>query len=125
MDDTRFEELRARIADLDVADHAEDRRTHWILGRTLGIARDRFGGYEIFLAGDEILKAQSGLVRRHLKHGTWKSKDGEPFKASRVVLRSDPHFAAISATIAVELLRYGLIENEDVQDPFTKVEPII
>ena len=125
MDETRFEEVRAKIANLDRADHAEDRRTHWILDRVLGIARDRFGGYEIFLAGETPLEARSGLVRRHLKHGAWKAKDGDPFQASRVVLRSEPHFAAISATIAVELLRCGLTESGDAQAPFTEVEPII
>ncbi len=123
MSELDFEALRAELEQLGVpSGHARNLR--W-LAPPLAIARTTTGDFEIFIRGPE-LRTFSSLVRRHLQHGDWRPEDGgEPFSATRIVLPSAPHFTAIAALIAIELMRAGIAESRGPQDAFTDVEPII
>lgn len=121
--DVTYEALRFELETL-VVPTGEVRNLRW-LARTLAVARNGAGDYEIFLRGPE-LATRSPLVRRHLQHGDWRPMGGgTPFAASRIVLPSAPHFASVSALIAVELLRAGIYDADDPQAAFSDVEPII
>ena len=123
MSDIPFEELRQNLEALSVPD-GQTRNLRW-LATPLAIGRTASGDYEIFIRAPE-LRAGSALVRRHVQHGDWRPEQGgEPFSASRIVLPSAPHFASISALIAIELMRSGIAEPGGVQPAFTDVEPII
>ena len=123
-DSNSFETLRSALSALEVPiGHA--RRLHWVVESLLGVARTSSGDFEIFLLG-EPLDTRSPLVRRCLQHGAWKpATGGSAFDATRVVLPADPHFAAIAALIATELVGAGLGTGVSLQDAFSEVEPII
>lgn len=119
-----FETLRSALDDLEVP-AGEARRLRWVVDERLGAAKTASGDFEIFLLGD-ALEARSAIVGRCLEHGTWRSKtDDVAFDATRVVLPPDPHFAAIAALIATELVRVGMGAGVPTQEAFTEVEPII
>lgn len=119
-----FETLRDELAALDVPDgHA--RRLIWVVADRLGAAMTAGGSFEIFLAGAEV-SAASPLVARHLQHDSWEPSDGGvTFSATRVLLGSAPHFAAVAALIAIEFARFDLVNDEAMQAALTEVEPII
>lgn len=123
MSDVQFERLREELGEL-VVPKGQARNLRW-LATPLAIGRTASGDYEIFIRATE-LRTSSALVRRHVQHGDWRPKNGgEPFPASRIILPAAPHFASIAALIAVELMRAGIAEPENVQAAFTDVEPII
>lgn len=123
MNELHFETLRAELETLSVP-NGQMRNLRWLVG-PLAAARTTSGDFEVFIRGQE-LRANSSLVRRHLQHGAWRPEQGgEPFFASRIVLPSAPHFAAIAALIAIELIRAGIESPRGPQTAFTDVEPII
>jgi hypothetical protein len=123
MTDIPFEVLRENLEALSVPE-GQTRNLRW-LATPLAIGRTASGDYEIFIRAPE-LRAGSALVRHHVQHGDWRPEQGgEPFSASRIVLPSAPHFASISALIAIELMRSGIAEPDGIQAAFTDVEPII
>ncbi len=100
------------------------RNMRW-LADLLAVGRTTSGHFEIFICGNE-LRASSGLVRRHMQYGDWQPLEGGAnFSANRVVLPEAPHFASIAAVIAVELLRSGVSDTDEIQRAFSDVEPII
>lgn len=123
MSDLHFETLRAELEALNVPS-GQVRNLRW-LAPPLAIGRTPAGDFEVFIRGSE-LHATSSLVRRHLQHGDWRPEEGgEPFSANRIVLPSAPHFAAIAALIAIELIRAGIAAPYGPQKAFTDVEPIV
>lgn len=123
MSDIPFEVLRENLEALSVP-KGQARNLRW-LATALAIGRTALGDYEIFIRAPE-LRLGSALVRRHVQHGDWRPEQGgETFSASRIVLPSAPHFASISALIAIELMRSGIAEPDRIQDALTDVEPII
>ncbi len=119
-----FEELRDRLAGLDVPE-GNARRLIWIVPNRLGAAMTASGAFEIFLGGPE-LTANLPLVARHLQHDSWEPSDGGlSFSATRVLLGSATHFAAMAAVIAIELVRFDLASDEEMQRAFDQAEPII
>lgn len=120
-----FEPLRDDLEALRVPE-GEARRLVWVVRERLGAALTASGSYEIFLLGPE-LTAASPLVARHLQHDRWEEPEpgGEAFEATRVLLGSAAHFAAVAALIATELARLDLSTDQAVQQAFTEVEPII
>lgn len=119
-----FEDLRDRLAGLEVP-AGEARRLIWIVPGRLGAALTATGAYEIFLGGSE-LGATVPLVARHLQYDRWEPNDGGPsFAATRVLLGSATHFAAMAAVIAVELARFDLSDDNTLQGAFEKAEPLI
>jgi len=125
IDDTlSFETLRASLQTLEVP-AGQARNLRWIAADQLGVAKSSSGDFEIFLLGSALI-ARSSIVRRHLEHGSWQRTDGgHAFDASRIVLPSAPHYAAVAALIATELMRAGLGAGRDAQQAFGDVEPII
>ncbi len=119
-----FEVLRDQLAALDVPDgHA--RRLIWVVADRLGAAMTASGSFEIFLAGPELV-ATLPLVTRHLQHDSWEPSDGgAAFPATRVLLGSATHFAAMAALIAIEFARFDLATDKAMQAAFNEVEPII
>lgn len=119
-----FEVLRDQLAALEVP--AGNARTlAWIVPGRLGTALTATGAYEIFLCGPE-LSATVPLVARHLQHDRWEPNNGAPsFAATRVLLGSAPHFAAMAALIEVELARFDLSDDCASQRAFDEVEPLI
>lgn len=123
MNDLHFESLRANLEALSVPS-GQVRNLRW-LAAPLAVGRTTVGDFEVFIRGPE-LRAASSLVRRHLQHGEWRPEEGgEPFPANRIVLPSAPHFAAIAALIAIELIRAGIAGSRGPQNAFTDVEPIV
>lgn len=123
MIDIPFEMLRENLEALSVPE-GQTRNLQW-LAKPLAIGRTASGDYELFIRAPE-LRTKSALVRRHVQHGDWRPEQGgAPFSASRIVLPSAPHFASISALIAIELMRSGITEPDGIQPAFTDVEPII
>ncbi|WP_343501944.1 MULTISPECIES: PD-(D/E)XK motif protein [Roseobacteraceae] len=123
MSGLHFEELRFDLERLSVPE-GYARSMRW-LTEPLAVGRTATGDYEIFLRGNEI-RAASSLVRRHLQHSEWRPEDSEEkFAANRIVLPSAPHFSSIAALIAIELIRAGISNPENIQSAFTDVEPII
>lgn len=123
MSDLHFEALRTELEALR-APNGQARNLRW-LAPLLAVGRTTAGDFEVFIRGPE-LRASSSLVRRHLQCGNWRPMEGgEPFPASRIVLPSAPHFAAIAALIAIELMRAGIAGARGPQEAFTDVEPIV
>lgn len=119
-----FEDLRDRLVRLQVPT-GDARRLIWIAPGRLGAALTTAGAYEIFLGGPE-LSATMPLVARHLQHDRWEPNDGGPsFAATRVLLGSATHFAAMAAVITVELARFDLSEDSGLQKAFEQAEPLI
>ena len=119
-----FEPLRDRLEGLQVP-VGDARKLIWIVAGRLGAALTAIGSYEIFLAGPE-LTASSALVKRHLQHDSWMPElGGKPFSATRILLGSAPHFAAIAALIATEMARIEMSTDKELQRAFLEVEPII
>jgi hypothetical protein len=119
-----FESLRAAVIEIPEPPSAEERETLWVVPRQLGVARGRQGSLEVFLVGARLI-ARTGAVRRHMDYGTWATATDDQFDANRLVLPSEPHFVAIAALIALELLRAGLGTESSDQEAFTDVEPLI
>lgn len=119
-----FEPLRDRLEGLRIP-AGEARQLVWIVPERLGAALTATGSYEIFLAGP-VLRASSALVERHLQHDHWAPEPGgDSFEATRVLLGSAAHFAAVAALIGTELARFDLSTDEALQQAFNDVEPII
>lgn len=119
-----FETLRDQLSALAVP-AGNARRLVWVVSERLGAAMTTSGSYEIFLAGPELSAAQS-LVARHLQYDRWEPSDGGPeFAATRVLLGSATHFAAVAALIVTELARLDLSTDQTMQAAFYEVEPII
>lgn len=119
-----FEQLRDQLSGLEVPE-GEARQLVWVVPGRLGAATTATGAYEIFLAGPE-LTATLPLVARHLQHDSWEPTAGGPaFAATRVLLGSATHFAAVAALIATELARLDLSTDASMQAAFNEVEPII
>lgn len=120
-----FEGLRECLEELPPPPTQDDWRIFWVVPRALGIARTSDGSFEIFISGPR-LTPRTETVRRHLEHALWDLPDsGDRVEASRVILPAAPHFLAISALIAVELVRAGMGTGRDLHDVFDDVEPII
>jgi hypothetical protein len=119
-----FEELRASIEQLPSSPEADARHVFWVVPFSLGVAADARGGREVFLIGS-ALRTRSMVVARHLQHGSWRNSDGDEFEASRLVLPPAPHFLALSALIASEMLRFGLAGGCTIQEAFSAVEPLV
>lgn len=118
-----FEELYALTQGILVPDDEDERQVKWCGdSRLLGLARQTSGAFELFLRGDPLL-VRSPLVRRHLRHDTWRDTEEVVFTASRIVLPSEAHYQAVAAFIAEELFRNGLIDS--VPRSFAASEPII
>ena len=119
-----FERLRDELGALAVP-AGDARQLIWVVDGVLGAAMTASGAFEIFLAGPP-LQATSPLVAGNLVHDRWEpSAGGASFEASRVLLGSAAHFAAVAALIATELGRLSLAGPEAVQRAFSEVEPII
>jgi hypothetical protein len=119
-----FEALRDLLANLDVPD-GEARTLIWVIPDRLGAAITANGAFEIFMAGPELTAALP-LVARHLQHDTWVPKAGGlEFAATRLLLGSATHFAALAALIATELARLDLTTDAAMQASFSAVEPIV
>lgn len=122
---TNYESLRAELDLLPPPDRAFERRTLWIVERTLGIAKTSAGAIELFLVGQK-LTARTNLVKRHLEYGQWQASNGEQLiDANRLVLPAEPQFLPIAALISVEILRYGPVSPQSLQTTFNAVEPIV
>lgn len=121
----KFETLRDLLEQLDPPVVSGDRATLWVSSRKLGIAKTSDASLEIFLVGEE-LRPRSALVSRHLEHARWQIEgSNDLLDASRIVLPSAPHFLAIAALIAVELLRAGMDTDRPLPEVFDDVEPLI
>lgn len=119
-----FETLRDHLAALDVP-VGSARRLVWVVAGRLGAAITASGAYEIFLAGSELV-AVLPPVARHVQYDRWEPDDGSPaFAATRVLLGSASHFAAVAAFIATELARLDLATDRAMQVAFNQIEPII
>ena len=119
-----FEQLRDSLGELSVP-AGQARQLVWVVPGRLGTAMTATGAFEIFLLGAP-LQAVSPVVASNLMHDRWEpSAGGEPFEASRVLLGSAAHFAAVAALIATELGRLDLTSDEAAQRSFREVEPII
>lgn len=119
-----FEELRNQLADMEVP-AGEARELIWLVPERLGTAVASGGAYEIFLRGPPMITA-SPVVAANVLHDRWEpSAGGAAFEASRVLLGSAGHFAAVAALIATELARLDLSDDEAMQASFLEVEPII
>lgn len=119
-----FETLRDQLCALEVPD-GNARRLLWVVPERLGAAMATNGVYEIFVAGPELFATQP-IVARNLQHDLWEPSDGGPsFAATRVLLGSATHFAAVAALIVTELARLDLSTHASVQTAFNDVEPII
>lgn len=119
-----FEALRDHLASVEVP-AGNARRLIWVVADRLGAAVTPSGAYEIFLAGAE-LSAALPLVSRHLQFDRWESSDGgQTFDATRVLLGSAAHFAAVASLIVTELVRFDLATPPAMQLAFREVEPII
>ena len=119
-----FETLREALAALAVP-AGEERQLFWVVPGQLGAAMTASGAFEIFLLGAPLVAA-SPIVAGNLVHDRWApSSGGETFEASRVLLGSATHFAAVAALIATELGRLDLSTDTARQETFSEVEPII
>lgn len=119
-----FEALRDQLATLAVP-AGEARKLIWVLPGRLGAAMTAIGAFEIFLVGPRV-QAVSPLVTSNLVYDRWEPQaGGKAFEASRILLGSAAHFAAVAALIATELGRLDLTSDEGVQRSFSEVEPII
>lgn len=119
----KFEELYELTQGIVAPDDAEERRVEWCdESKLLGLARQPSGAFELFLRGD-LLPVRSPLVRRHLRHDTWRDADGVDFPASRIAFPAEAHYQAVAAFIAEELFRNGLLDS--VARSFAASEPII
>ncbi|MCA0015563.1 PD-(D/E)XK motif protein [Mesorhizobium sp. B292B1B] len=119
-----FETLRDQLSTLEVP-AGNARRLIWVVNQRLGAAMTNSGAYEIFLAGPELSAVQP-LVARHLQYDRWEPSDGAPaFAATRVLLGSATHFAAVATLIVTELARLDLSTDPAMQAAFNEVEPII
>lgn len=119
-----YEMLRDQLEALDVPE-GEARELIWIVPGRLGAAVTAVGAFEIFLLGPP-LEPRSATVAASLQHDRWNPSDGGAvFEASRVLLGSDTHFAAVAALIATELGRLDLSKDAALQRAFNEVEPII
>jgi hypothetical protein len=119
----KFEELYEITQGLVVPDDAEERRVAWCdASQLLGLARQPSGAFELFLRGDP-LAVRSPLVRRHLRHDTWRDAKEADFPASRIAFPAEAHYQAVAAFIAEELFRNGLLDS--VARSFGASEPII
>ena len=119
-----FERLRARLDDLAAPAHEDERQAFWVCERKLGIARAPRGQLEIVLVGQR-LTPRTAVVARHLQHDTWSVDGLAEISANRVVLPAAPHFVAIAALLAIELLRAGLDTSASLQAVFDDVEPLL
>lgn len=88
----------------------------------IGVARDKDGRLEVYLAG-RALNACSQSVREALLHHVWHRKSGAPLPANRLLLPALGHFDAVAAFICAELLRNGA--DQDIDYAFRVTEPII
>ncbi|TPK87011.1 PD-(D/E)XK motif protein [Mesorhizobium sp. B2-4-13] len=119
-----FEALRDQLAALAVP-AGQARELVWVVPDRLGAAMTDAGAFEIFLLGSP-LQAASPLVAGNLQHDRWEPiAGGPPFEASRVLLGSAAHFAAVAALIATELSRLDVSTATAMQRSFNEVEPII
>lgn len=120
-----FESLREVLDALPMPAQSGDRNTYWVFPRLLGIAKSSGAVFEIFLVGPQ-LRPHTATVRRHLEFGAWLvTTNGSTMDANRVVLPNAPHFVAIAALIAIELVRAGLNAGRSLQDAFNDIEPIL
>lgn len=119
-----FEALRGKLDGLRVP-AGEARKLIWVITERLGVALTATGSFEIFLAGPR-LNASSSLVERHLQHDSWEPEaGGDAFEATRILLGSAPHFAAIAALIVTEMARLDLSTDGALQQAFLEIEPIV
>lgn len=119
-----FEALRDALSSLAVP-AGEARQLIWVVSNRLGVAMTASGAFEIFLLGPALV-AVSPIVAGNLIHDRWApSSGGDTFEASRVLLGSATHFAAVAALIATELGRLDLSGGSAIQHAFSEVEPII
>jgi len=119
----KFETLYDIAQAIVTPDDAEERRIVWCdESKMLGLARQPSGAFELFLKGGP-LSVRSPLVRRHLRHDTWRDAEKVDFPASRIAFPAEAHYQAVAAFIAEELFRNGLIDS--VARAFAASEAII
>jgi hypothetical protein len=120
---TTFEELYELVRALNVPTEEGQRLVEWCDGaERIGIARDRDGGYEIFVTGDE-LRPTLPIVARHLQYDSWDQVDRPRTRANRIVLSSAPHFASVSCFLVEELYRHDAPKSP--QSAFAEIEPLV
>jgi hypothetical protein len=118
-----FESVRERIASAEQPSASDQRNPVWFAnGERIGVARDRSGRFEIFLAVVG-LQVSSAVIRRYVAEDTWRRADGREFAASRIVIPGDPHFIGVAALIVDELLRNEF--DRDPQAAFARSEELI
>lgn len=123
MNNMTFENIRSQLQALSVPS-GQARNTIW-LSKRIALARESMGNHEILLVGSP-LSVTSSAVRRHIRYGSWESRDGlEQFAATLLALPSEPHFGSLAALIGTELLEHPLEEQADLQAAFAAVEPLI
>ena len=119
----KFEELYIITQNIKVPDGPDERSVEWCDSSScLGLAKQPNGAFELFIRG-EPLSVSSPLVRRHLRHDTWRDAAGLEFHANRIAFPEEAHYQAVAAFIAEELFRNGL--SSSIAKSFTVSEPII
>jgi hypothetical protein len=120
-----FEELRDALEQLDAPASRGERSTYWVLPRELGVSLTFEKTYEMLLVGARLYPRTS-TVRRHLEHARWEiAGSDKQLDANWIALPAAPHFMAMAALIAVELLRAGLGTGRSLHKAFDDIEPII
>ncbi len=117
-----FEELRGRVAQLELLDAVDKRLVYWCgPGKRIGVGRSDPGTVEVFLKG-EALHSEREIVQRHLRHETWAVEGEEPFVANRLLLPGRDPFYVLAALLASELARSP---DKSVHAAFEQTEPLI
>ncbi|MCE9619747.1 MAG: PD-(D/E)XK motif protein [Planctomycetes bacterium] len=118
-----FESLRELISGTTRPSSIDERNPVWLSDdRTLGVARDTGGRFEVFLAV-EPLNVESTIIRKYITGDNWQTSSGRRFSAFRILIPGEPHFVGVVALVLEELLRHQFLSNP--QEAFTRAEPLI
>ncbi len=120
---TNYESVLDQISAVPNAPSDQLRDIGWLTpAKTVGVARDRAGHLEVFLAGPK-LEPRSRTIDESLEFHAWHRSDGAPLEANRLLLPALGHFDQVGAFVANELLRNGA--DQDPASAFAATEPII
>lgn len=118
-----YEDILAEIAAIPDGLGDRDRDIYWLTpGQVVGVARDPSGRLELFLAGAE-LQPRTATVRNAVEFHSWHRANGEPLRATRLLLPAYGHYDQVGSFICTELLREGA--DQDIERAFLNSEPII
>lgn len=118
-----YESVLEKIKGVARASSGDQRDVHWLSeAQVVGVARDRDGRVEVFLAGAE-LHPNSTMVRAAIEFHTWYRTGAPSFDANRLVFPSRGHFDQVAAFVCTELLRGGA--EVSLEQAFSQTEPII